>query len=129
MASVGASHVMQALKDLRLPVYLVDMIKMNTLEKEIEAAQAHVAQLNSQMDAWEDANPHAVHLLPWYEARKAWKKAGRPSPEWYELLWMLQKPEVPIRKMEVSQCLIHNGAYSKQYNAKKKAERLAAKAG
>jgi hypothetical protein len=116
-SGLGSNNANHVLNRLGLPIKLIDMIRNDTLEAEVRSAQEHIRKLNEQMDAWEAANPHAVHLLPWYEARKAWKEAGRPSPEWYEALYMVHKPEVPIRKFDIATKLLrtHDPVYAKKY--------------
>jgi hypothetical protein len=125
MARTAArSNPQMVLNRLHLPYRLVEMIQSDTLVAEVEAARAHVRKLNEQLDAWEAANPHAVHLLPWFEARQAWKDAGRPSPDWWEMLWILGKPEVPLRKKDIDQHLLHPGAKVKVANVRRKAQRM-----
>ena len=113
-----AKNTQRVLNMLRLPPYLPDILMMNTLEREVAWARDHLRMLNEQMDAWEIANPHAVHLLPWYEARQQWKAKGSPEPEWYELLWLLECPNYPIQKTEITH-FEPNGTGAKAYNQKK----------
>jgi len=123
---MALSNTQYVLNHLGLPYRLVDMIKSDTLLSEVEAAREHIRKLNEQLDAWEAANPHAVHLLPWFEARQAWKDAGRPSPEWYEVLYMVEKPEVPIKKRDIENQLLHPTAKVKAINVRREAARKAA---
>lgn len=55
---------------------------------EVEKAYALLDAQNALLDAFEAANPEVAVRLPWFEARQAWKAAGRPRPPWYEALYM-----------------------------------------
>lgn len=109
-----------ALNDLGLPARLVDMIEFGTLFDKIDAAYRTYDKSVALLDAWEAANPAAAPLAPWFKAREAWKGAGRPKPEWYEVLWMQQNLRVPIKKTEIAQKLLpHNTWRNKQRAARK----------
>ena len=82
------------------------MIREETLQAEVERAQKQYRTMVAQLDAWEARHQSTVHLLPWYEARQAWERAGRPEPEWYELLFRDQDPQVAIKKGEISHQLL-----------------------
>lgn len=80
------TYPMYVLRHMDLPPQLIKWIKTGTLLKEIRAARRALKQLNAALDAWEASNPEAAALLPWTEARRAWKAAGSPEPEWWVLL-------------------------------------------
>lgn len=75
-----------ALETVGLPRRLVELIAAGTLLQELEKAYALLDELNELMDALEARNPEGAKALPWYEAREAWKVAGRPRPPWYQAL-------------------------------------------
>jgi hypothetical protein len=109
MRSVPKQH-RNALDRLGLPPYLIEFIRDDCLEEAIAEAYAQYDALLERADAWEAANPDLAGRLPWYEAREAWKRAGRPRAQWWEVLrWFGTKHErdpVPITKKEVSQYLL-----------------------
>lgn len=94
----------RALTKLSLSPDLVNYIKTGTLQQRIEELEKEYDGMVAAYEAWEAANPHA--LTPWKEAREEWKRAGRPRPPWYELLWLFDSPEIPIRKKDIEQHLI-----------------------
>lgn len=85
---------------LGLPANLIKLIREGTLLQAIEHAYKRIDETNALLDAWEAQNPAAAKLVPWAEAREAWKRAGRPSPPWYEALQCLDGP-APITEREV----------------------------
>jgi hypothetical protein len=94
------------LNDLGLPSHLVEMIQDGTLHSKIDAAYERYEKSVALLDAWEASNPAAAPLAPWFQAREAWKSAGRPKPEWYEVLWQQQNMRLPIKKTEIEQNLL-----------------------
>ena len=42
-------------------------------------------EIESQLSAWEAANPEQYRQLPWYEAREEFKRVGGQTPTWWEL--------------------------------------------
>jgi hypothetical protein len=112
------------LRSLHLPEDLIECIRDGTLGDEIEKAYAKYDALCAALDVWETEHPNLV--LPWREAREEWKRAGRPRPAWYEVLWLWKNPCVPVKKKEIEQHLITNEARRERLNkarAKKKAAR------
>lgn len=77
--------------DLGLPRDLVEMIRDGRLHDELRRAYARLQELNRRLDVWERQNPEAAVKMPWAAARQAWKDAGRPMPEWYEVLEHIDK--------------------------------------
>ena len=69
-----------------LPAKLLFLLTTGQLDAEIERAQAEIDQLNARLDEWEEANPEAASLAPWASTRQAWKDAGRPRAQWYEVI-------------------------------------------
>jgi len=74
------------LQRLGLPPTLVTLLREGRLREAVDEAYAEQDRLNALLDDWEAANPLLATQVPWYETRKAWKAAGRPRPEWYEVL-------------------------------------------
>jgi hypothetical protein len=62
------------------------LIQRGELHQAIEQAYAELDALNERLDAFEVEHPEVAALLPWRDAREAWKAAGRPRPPWYEAL-------------------------------------------
>ena len=79
------------MRHLGLHPKLVQFIRDGTLEDEVAKAYAEWTSMNERMDAWEAARPVIARRLPWFEARQAWKDAGRPLPPWYEVLHLLER--------------------------------------
>ena len=75
-----------ALERVELPSRLVELIAAGTLLQELEKAYALLDELNAELDALEARNPEGAKALPWFQAREAWKAAGRPRPPWYQAL-------------------------------------------
>lgn len=78
--------VMKKLDRLGLPMNLVKLIRAGTLEKTIQEEYARLDRLNALLDEWERQNPTQYRMAPWYQGREEWKAAGRPRPEWWEVL-------------------------------------------
>lgn len=78
---------------------LVDFIEAGTLEDEVANAYASLNAQNALLDAFEAKLPHVAERLPWFEARQGWKRAGRPRPPWYEVLYLCDVPR-PFKKDE-----------------------------
>lgn len=74
------------LRRLGLPGNLVSLIRKGRLVREVDKAYARYDSLCARMDAFEAEYGDVARRLPWHEAREAWKAAGRPRPEWYEVL-------------------------------------------
>jgi hypothetical protein len=74
------------LQNLGLPGNLINLIVNGQLHDAIDEAYERVDELNKMLDDWEEHNPGMAKLLPWYQARQEWKAAGRPKPEWYQVL-------------------------------------------
>lgn len=77
------------LRTYKIPKALwnLDDQKLAELPKRIEEHQKLYRALLEALDEWEARNPDVAKLAPWYEAREAWKAAGRPEPHWMLLLW------------------------------------------
>jgi hypothetical protein len=97
----------QTLHKLRLPPLLAELIENGTLEAEVARVQAAYKNLNERLDALEAQNPEAAKLQPWFAARQAWKKAGRPEADWWEMLWVEQSRSPAINKAEISHNLLN----------------------
>ncbi len=71
--------------------------------------------LSARLDTWEIRNPEAAKLAPWYQAREAWRQAGKPRPHWIEALkWReAQVDFAPVRSGEINKDLLmrHVPAY------------------
>ena len=79
-------HAERTLYGLGRPFNLTTLIRDGRLVEEVEKAYATHDVLNALLDALEASDPERARRLPWYEAREAWKRAGRPLPPWYEVL-------------------------------------------
>jgi hypothetical protein len=115
----------RVMRKLNLPRDLVKFIKQGTLEIEIAKGYADIERLNAVLDAWEVLNPELALAMPWAESRLAWKIAGRPKAEWYEVL-MLTHGVLLLEAGEIHSNLLNTN--TKLYRAKKKVKDLAAKA-
>lgn len=92
-----------------MPHRLVDLIRTGRLHEAIDKAYAQLDDLNERLDAWEARNPEAARVVPWYEAREAWKAAGRPRPPWYEALrWYGGQRFTPLLAHEVDKDLLNS---------------------
>lgn len=110
------------MRSLGLPKLLVRYLARGELHDRIAEAYAAWEKTAEVMDAFEAQYPEVAKALPWFEAREAWKKAGRPRPEWYEVLKVLECTQ-PIRTGHITQNLYGmNNKY-----AKPKRRRAAAK--
>lgn len=77
------------LRTYKIPKALwnLDDEKLAELPKRIEEHKKLYHALLEALDEWEARNPELAKLAPWYQAREAWKAAGRPEPHWMTLLW------------------------------------------
>lgn len=117
--------IRSALHRLGLPSNLVALVRDERLLAEVELAYAEYEKLQRSMDAWEAANPEAARKAPWYEGREAWKRAGRPKPAWYELLyWRAGWLPMPVNALAVREATPNTGVKYKRL----KRERLRAEA-
>lgn len=92
-----------------MPQNLVDLIRQGRLLETIDKAYAQLDELNARLDAWEARNPEAARIVPWREAREAWKAAGRPLPPWYEVLrWCGEQTLTPLLAHEVDKDLLNS---------------------
>lgn len=71
------------------------MLLDGSLLSVVERLEAENDRLCAALDQWEADNPAAAKAAPWYDAREQWKAAGRPKPQWYELL-LLTNDKLPI---------------------------------
>ena len=74
------------MRALGLPLNLIEYIRGGCLYERIMFAYKEWRAFSERLDAWEALNPELAKAVPWYEGREAWKRAGRPLPEWYEVL-------------------------------------------
>ena len=81
----GADYI-RILRALKLPKDFLKWVRDGELEDRVTEAYAQYDLLCSMLDAWEADHPEMANEVPWREGREAWKRAGRPRPEWYELL-------------------------------------------
>ena len=114
---------------MHLPLGLTKWIRAGTLAREVESAYAQLDALGAGLDAWEARNPEAAKLEPWYQAREAWKAAGRPKLHWIEALkWRkTQHAYAPVGISEIEKDLLM--LHVKPYRARRKARGEACTAG
>ena len=86
----------QFLKRLGLPANLLELVESGQLGNVVEAEYKRLDELNHLLDVWEAEHPVMYQHCPWYESREAWKAAGRPKPEWWELLGVALNLKAPI---------------------------------
>jgi hypothetical protein len=77
------------MESMGLPKNLVRLIATGRLHAEIERAYKVLDELNAAQDAFEAEYPELAAAVPWFSAREVWKAQGRPRPEWYEALLVL----------------------------------------
>lgn len=90
-----ASWNEKVLRSLGLPTSLIRLIRSDQLVKAIDEAYATYDRANARLDAWEASYPQLAAKAPWSKDREAWKRAGRPRPEWWEVLALLDQPITP----------------------------------
>lgn len=74
------------LRSMGLPPNLLDLIRTGTLEASVARAYERWELVNRLMDELEESDPVLARSIPWSEQRQKWKDAGRPRPEWWEVL-------------------------------------------
>lgn len=87
-------EIERLLERLGLPRSLLALLKAGTLIDTLEKLEKQTDALNAALDQWEEENPTAAALAPWYEARERWKADGRPRAQWWELLYGLDNPYI-----------------------------------
>lgn len=97
------------LQNLGLPGDLVNLISAGTLVSAIEEAYEKIDRLNTMLDEFEEREPEISALLPWHDAREAWKAEGRPRAEWYEIMnWSNRRArQRPITPRDIDFQLTH----------------------
>lgn len=90
------------LQELGLPKNLIDLLRTGKLSEAIQTEYTRLDNLNAMLDEWEKLNPVQYKLCPWYEAREAWKAAGRPRPEWWQVLYEADKKKAPISVHQIT---------------------------
>lgn len=108
------------LRKLNLPEKLLTFIRTGVVRQKIEEAYALWEDNTARTDAWEAANPEAAKALPWFKAREAWKAAGRPRPQWYEVLKVFDEKGL-LRAHNITQQLYCHGTGDSWRARKKKA--------
>lgn len=74
------------LKALGLPPNLITLLEAGKLRDAISRAYQKLESMNERLDEFERDFPDQAARMPWAEARQQWKNAGRPMPEWHEVL-------------------------------------------
>jgi len=93
----------------RLPDRLVLWLLVGRVEQKIAEGYAQWERLTTLLDAWEEQNPLLAEQLPWAAGRAAWKAAGRPRPEWWEVLRYARGcQKMPLAMDEIMQDLLGN---------------------
>jgi hypothetical protein len=113
----------QSLHRMGMPSNLVHMLKAGTLAQHVLQAYASLDAMNEFLDAWEERCAAAAAVTPWADRRAAWKAAGRPQPNWLEILVWYEQQQlyVPISANEVAKDLLM--LHSPQIQASKKRRR------
>lgn len=87
-------EIERLLERVGLPRSLHALLKAGKLIETVDRMEKQTDALNAALDLWEQANPTAAALAPWYEARERWKADGRPRAQWWELLYGLDNPYI-----------------------------------
>ena len=82
---LGNTRPMQ-LQQLNLPRNFIALVREGRLEEEVARCYAEYRRVLAIYDGFEAQHPEWAERLPWAETRAAWKAAGRPEPQWYEVL-------------------------------------------
>lgn len=110
----------KTLRQLNLPRYFITWLKEGRMEAEVARCRAEYYRLVAALNDFEARNPEAAKAAPWAASRQKWKDAGRPEPQWYELLCLFEKHVVSVTIKETSKKLL-----GKDWTAAEKAKAAA----
>ncbi len=76
----------KVLEALGLPNGLPTLLETGQLHAEVERAWKVLDALTARLDVVKASAPSVAQAALWFDAREAWKAAGRPRAEWWEAL-------------------------------------------